>query len=85
MIRFMLRPLYPGPHWTADWSGRSGKDTVSVRKYELCHKHVWGSAGLSPGIHNFGLESRVKAGSNTPTVSLRVVRGNEKGIQCLGV
>jgi hypothetical protein len=29
--------------------------------------------------------SRVEAGSNTYTVTLRVVGGNEKGTQCLGV
>jgi hypothetical protein len=29
--------------------------------------------------------SRVEAGSNTSTVALRVVGGDEKGIQCLGV
>jgi hypothetical protein len=28
---------------------------------------------------------RVQAGSKTATVDLRVVRGNEKGTQCLGV
>jgi hypothetical protein len=28
---------------------------------------------------------RVEAGSNTSTVALRVVRGDEKGTQCLGV
>jgi hypothetical protein len=29
--------------------------------------------------------SRVEAGSNTSTVALRVVGGDEKGTQCLGV
>jgi hypothetical protein len=29
--------------------------------------------------------SRVEAGSNTSTVNLRVVGGDEKGTQCLGV
>jgi ribosomal protein S14 len=29
--------------------------------------------------------ARVEAGSNTSTVTLRVVRGDEKGTQCLGV
>jgi hypothetical protein len=29
--------------------------------------------------------SHVEAGSNTSTVALRVVGGDEKGIQCLGV
>jgi hypothetical protein len=28
---------------------------------------------------------RVEAGSNTSTVALRVVGGDEKGIQCLGI
>jgi hypothetical protein len=31
------------------------------------------------------IESRVEAGSNNSTVTLRVVRGDEKGTQCLGV
>jgi hypothetical protein len=30
-------------------------------------------------------ESRMEAGSNTSTVALRVVRGDENGTQCLGV
>jgi hypothetical protein len=30
-------------------------------------------------------ESRVEAGSNTSTVALRVVGGDEKGVHCLGV
>jgi hypothetical protein len=30
-------------------------------------------------------EPRVEAGSNTSTVALRVVGGDEKGTQCLGV
>jgi hypothetical protein len=30
-------------------------------------------------------KTRVEAGSNTSTVKLRVVGGDEKGIQCLGV
>jgi hypothetical protein len=32
-----------------------------------------------------GLGARVEAGSNTSTVALRVVEGDEKGTQCLGV
>jgi hypothetical protein len=30
-------------------------------------------------------EVRVEAGSNTSTVAIRVVGGDEKGTQCLGV
>jgi hypothetical protein len=29
--------------------------------------------------------NRVEAGSNTSTIALRIVGGNEKGTQCLGV
>jgi hypothetical protein len=32
-----------------------------------------------------GTESRVEAGSNTSTIALRVVGGDEKGTRCLGV
>jgi hypothetical protein len=31
------------------------------------------------------IPTRVEAGSNTSTVALRVVGGDEKGIQCLGL
>jgi hypothetical protein len=31
------------------------------------------------------LSTRVEAGSNTSTVDLRVIRGDEKGTPCLGV
>jgi hypothetical protein len=34
---------------------------------------------------NTGLYSRVEAGSNTSTVALQVVGGDEKGTKCLGV
>jgi hypothetical protein len=30
-------------------------------------------------------QSRMEPGSNTSTVALRVVGGNEKGTQCLGI
>jgi hypothetical protein len=35
--------------------------------------------------HYFVSSSRVEAGSNTSTVAVRVVGGDEKGTQCLGV
>jgi hypothetical protein len=43
-----------------------------------------------PGLHNEGscsavLSSHVEAGSNISTVVLRVVGGDEKGTQCLGL
>jgi hypothetical protein len=38
------------------------------------------------GVFSEGsFRSRVEAGSNTSSVPLRIVRGDEKGIQCLGV
>jgi hypothetical protein len=37
------------------------------------------------GIWDDPVKSRVEAGSNTSTVALRVVGGDEKGTQCLGV
>jgi hypothetical protein len=44
-----------------------------------CYKQGQSSCGAS------GEETRVEAGSNTFTVALRVVEGDEKGTQCLGV
>jgi hypothetical protein len=36
-------------------------------------------------VFSAGVETRVEAGSNTSTVALRVVGGDEKGTQCLGL
>jgi hypothetical protein len=40
---------------------------------------------LYPGPVSSCSKARVKAGSNTFTVALRVVEGDEKGAQCLWV
>jgi hypothetical protein len=48
------------------------------------------SAGFAPRLYHWTdrvqlSQPRVKASSNTSTVALRVVGGNEKRTQCLGV
>lgn len=36
-------------------------------------------------LENFVNHSCVEAGSNTSTIDLQVIRGNETGTQCLGI
>jgi hypothetical protein len=48
------------------------------------------SMGAAPRLYNEDLQqleidTRMEAGSNNSTAALRVVKGDEKGTQCLGV
>jgi hypothetical protein len=43
------------------------------------------SGGINSRILSVGTKPRVEAGSNTSNVALRVVGGDEKVTQCLGV
>jgi hypothetical protein len=45
---------------------------------------AFSTRSVPKGLYNDDT-SRVEAGSNTSTVALRVVGGDEKGTQCLGV
>jgi hypothetical protein len=50
----------------------------------LCAVHA-GDTRINEYYCSGQLAARVKAGSSTSTVALRVVGGDEKGAQCLGI
>jgi hypothetical protein len=56
---------------------------------QLCGKHISAAVNqhliVELDLTQLELESRVKAVSNTSTLALRVVGGDVKGTQCLGV
>jgi hypothetical protein len=67
----------------------SNKDLILSPRWALYSKTDWPNGRLTVG-RNITLtltssDSRVEEGSNTSTVALRVVGGDEEGTQCLGV
>jgi hypothetical protein len=59
--------------------------SAAVNQHATVEEAVF-SVGAAPRLHNEEkLKARVEAGSNTSTVALRVVGGDEKGTRCLGV
>jgi hypothetical protein len=55
---------------------------IMVTQCVFCTLKGKGKVVLS---RNLASQSRAEAGSNTSTVALRVVGGDERGTQCLGV